>query len=147
MTKWFPFRMQHLFLYQLTFSISTDLFNKHIPLYAYVTTCVLLINNMWIHVTDKWKLKTPDQLKHDMNSQKPRFIAIIVLFPAKVNSKLSGNFLDTIPLSKLEWCNMNVPFTSGHQFSSTFYSLLSLLSSILWIGSCSAKFPWDNFWL
>ena len=43
---------------------------------------------------------------------------------------------------------MNVLFPSGHHFSSIFYILLnSLLCSIIWMGCCWARIPWDNFWL
>lgn len=42
-------------------------------------------------------------------------------------------------------CSIHKWPTTSAQYFTTY--LNSLLSSILWIGSCSAKFLWGNFWL
>lgn len=116
--------------------ISTDLFNKHVPLYAYVNTYALFINNMWIHVADKWKLKTPDQrVGFLIWILKPHFIAINCGSTAKVNSKLACfTFWILLPSQSYNgiiWMfHSQVATNSAQHFTPC---LNSLLPSVLWI--------------
>lgn len=99
---------------------------------------------------DRWKFEPPDPVNTLYKASKSVCfnVTICFLYSAKVNSRIACYFLATTPLSKLQRWNMNVLFASGHHFSSIIYNLLnSHLSSTIWIGSCWAKIPWDNFWL
>lgn len=104
---------------------------------------------MQTHLADSWKLETLDQVNYYMKFQKAYFIATICFVYCQ--GQLESSLLFFGHRLLFQSCNGQRGMFHSHlttlsaQYFTT--SLNSLLSSILWIGSCSAEFPWDNFWL
>lgn len=104
---------------------------------------------MQTHLADSWQLETLDQVNYYMKFQKAYFIATICFVYCQ--GQLESSLLFFGHRLLFQSCNGQRGMFHSHltTISAQYFTtcLNSLLSSILWIGSCSAEFPWDNFWL